>query len=37
VRHGDVCTGIAFVKSKHGSRASVDVWAELAVHYIVTR
>jgi hypothetical protein len=24
------------VKSKHSNRASVDIWAELAVHYVVT-
>lgn len=28
-------TEIAFVKSRHSSRASVDVWADLAVHYVV--
>jgi hypothetical protein len=33
---GAYATEIAFVKSKHSSGASVDVWAELAVHYVVT-
>jgi len=31
---GVYATEIAFVKSRHSSRASVDFWAELAVHYV---
>ena len=33
---GAYATEIAFVKSRHSSGASVDVWADLAVHYVVT-
>lgn len=33
---GAYATEIAFVKSRHSSRASVDVWADLAVHCVVT-
>ena len=33
---GACATEIAFVKSRRSSGASVDVWAELAVHYVVT-